>query len=210
MLQRLPNSELEKGVALYEEPEGPSQRPITGTAEANLIGRLAGQWTQASKNVREMDEALATMQAGLAAAARGDNGPAAEAIMVTFQKVLDPGSVVREAEFWRSASGQSLRSRIEGAMERLRVGGQGIPASELQKYAQLAQEARNARAKNLTGVRTRISGVADRYGIPHELVFDSDAGVVVPPEDGPAGGASAGGAPTHRWNPQTKRLEPVR
>jgi hypothetical protein len=200
MLQRVPNTQLEQGgVELYDEPDGGGgPRPITGTAEANLIGRLAGQWTQASKNVREMDDALATMQAGLSAAARGDNGPAAEAIMVTFQKVLDPGSVVREAEFWRSASGQSLRSRIAGAMEKLRSGGQGIPAHELQKYAQLAQEARNARAANLSGVRTRLGRVADRYGVPHELIFDSEAGAAAQPDaglDGMAPAPSHGGAP---------------
>jgi len=65
---------------------------------------------------------------------------ASQAILVTFQKILDPDSVVRESEYARSAEGQSLRHQIAGKYEQLIQGGAGVPIEELEGFVDLAQQ----------------------------------------------------------------------
>ena len=59
---------------------------------------------------------------------------------MTFQKILDPDSVVRESEYARSAEGQSLRHQIAGKYEQLIQGGAGVPIDELEGFVDLAQQ----------------------------------------------------------------------
>lgn len=156
--------------AAGRDPKGP--REITPTMEANIVNRLTTQWTAANKTSKDLNNQVRLMDAGLEAARRGDLSQGAQAVLVTFQKVLDPTSVVRESEFARSAAGQSLFTRIEGAFEKLTKGGAGVPLEELEKFANLAREAVKAQQADMPAARSRIARVADRYGIPQELIFE--------------------------------------
>lgn len=158
------------------QPSGGSgqPRPLTQTAEAQIIQRLNTQWGAAQKPIKELERQVALMDTGMEAVKRGDMAQGAQMVLVTFQKILDPPSVVRESEFMRSAAGQSLMNRVKGAAERLTQGGAGVTTPELQKFATLAREAASAQrtAANLDGVKKRIGGIADRYNIPGELIFE--------------------------------------
>jgi len=122
------------------------------------------------------------MDAGMAAARRGDLAQGAQTVLVTFQKILDPPSVVRESEYMRSAAGQSLLNRIQGYVEQLQKGGAGISIKELEKFYALAKEAATAQQGGyLTAEKERIGRNADRYKIPRELVFES----IIPAASGP-------------------------
>lgn len=149
-------------------------RPLTQTAEAQIINRLNTQWNAAAKPIKELERQVALMDTGMEAVTRGDMAQGAQMVLVTFQKILDPPSVVRESEFMRSAAGQSLMNRVRGAFERLQIGGAGIRAPELQKFADLAREAAAAqrKASGLDATKKRLGMTADRYGIPQELIFD--------------------------------------
>lgn len=155
---------------------GGQPRPLTQTAEAQIINRLSTQWTAANKIAKDLDQSIDVMDAGLASARRGDMAAGSQAVLVAFQKMLDPGSVVREGEFARSAAGQSLGNRIAGAVEKLTTGGSGVTLSELEKFAELAREVHKAQTNNLGGVRKRLSRTGARYSIPDELIFDDDPG----------------------------------
>jgi len=61
-----------------------------------------------------------------------------QAILVGFQKLLDPTSVVRESEYDRSPRGQSLRNRWEGVWLKLSQGGAGVTLSELEGAVEAA------------------------------------------------------------------------
>lgn len=154
---------------------------LTPNAEALLINRLVAQWNTASKPARDLERQTSLIDAGMQAARRGDLAQGAQTVLVAFQKILDPNSVVREAEFDRSAAGQSLMNRVHGAVERLTKGGAGIKLSELEKFYALAKEASEAqRGSYLNSVQERIGRNADRYNIPRELVFEAqpDAGTI--------------------------------
>ena len=60
----------------------------------------------------------------------GRNG-ASIAVLTLFQKLLDPGSVVRESEYARAAMGTPLWARMKGAKDALTEGGVGMSDYEL-------------------------------------------------------------------------------
>lgn len=62
-----------------------------------------------------------------------------QALVTMFNKMLDPGSVVREGEYARTAEGQGLLSRAVGTVERLKQGGAGISDSERADMVEIAR-----------------------------------------------------------------------
>lgn len=149
---------------------------ITPTAEAGLVQQLNKQWETASKDVQALYRANTIMDAGMAAARRGDMNAGAQAVLVTFQKFLDPQSVVRESEYARSPEGLAMAQRIRGWYERnFEKGGAGVPLPELEAFAQLAKEINTRLAAEgaslLDAERKRITSIADRYKIPPELAI---------------------------------------
>jgi hypothetical protein len=152
------------------------------------VDKLGQRWTKATEPLAVMNRQRQLMQTGLDAARRGDLAQGAQAVLVTFQKILDPPSVVRESEYNRSGAGLAMMDRVRGAYERLVQGGAGVPLTELEKFAQLADEAIKAQSGGyIQAVKGRLGKVADHYGIPHDLVFeDFDFG----------GGGGAGPAAT--------------
>lgn len=193
-------------------PEGatPYQRPVrqqlTPSETATQTRMLRGQFTRDVATTREIRRQATMMEAGMDAARRGDLAAGSQAVLVTFQKILDPTSVVRESEYARSASGQALMSRIEGAATRLAQGGAGVPLAELQKFADLANAFVSNAAENEGEVRQHYVDMANEFGLNPDLVVGRQA--PTEPAPSPAGAETA--PATHRWNPQTKRLEPVR
>lgn len=165
----------------YEKPFGEVQaRQGVGLTpgsygESNIVNRLVQQWDKASKDVTDLYRANTIMQSGLDAARRGDLNAGSQAVLITFQKFLDPQSVVRESEYARSAEGLSMANRISGFIERLQQGGAGVTLPELETFAKLAQEinANLAREGNslLAKQADRIRRNAQHYGIPEDLIF---------------------------------------
>ena len=134
---------------------------------------LSNEWQTAAKPLLEMDRQRGIMQAGMDAARDGDIASGAQAIGVTFQKILDPISVVRESEFARTAAGQSMLDRAQGAMEKLTAGGIGVTVDDLQQFVDLADDiVQQAVGGRLQSERQRISRVADHFGIEQSLIFE--------------------------------------
>jgi hypothetical protein len=167
-------------------PQAPSQRGITPTAEANLTTKLATDWQKVSAAPREMDRQFNLMQTGLKRFREGDKNGGSQAVLVTFQKILDPASVVRESEYARSAQGVSMLQRMQGYAQKLAVGGAGVPDAALEEMVKTAAEFTANSRRSAEGQRKRLEAFADKYGIPHELVFDDDGG----PTAAPAGGGT--------------------
>ena len=184
--------ELEAGVETWERPHAP-QAPehLTPNNIASLAMRLGTKWEGITKNAREMRVALSRMEDGLRAARRGDMNAGTQAVIATFNKVLDPGSVVRESEYDRTAQGQAFVSRIEGMIDTLEQGGARVPLSQLETFARLAREM-TAQAEQMLGPeRERIAANADYFGVPQQLIF---------PQGGP-------GTPTIKFDNQGNRIK---
>lgn len=165
-------------------------RPLTMTAESNLINKLSAQWTKATDQRRELNRQLGIMRTGLQRFDADPNG-ASQAVLVTFQKILDPESVVRESEYARSAHGLSQIQRIAGWAEKLTRGGAGVPKAQLAEMVRTAELFVRNTSDGPERIRRRIGANAARYNIPEELVFDD-----APTSDGPSNAA----APPARGN----------
>ena len=186
----------QRWAAAGREPDKPRDpnAPLSPTVESTIINRLSNQYTKAAGTVSELSRQVNLMNTGLEAARRGDLAAGSQAVLVTFQKILDPTSVVRESEYARSAEGQALLARIEGAYEKLKSGGAGVPLSELEKYAKLGAEMTKAQMGSFNAAKERIGKTADRYRIPRELVIENmDYGAQTgPPSDSPKAGPKVG------------------
>ena len=144
--------------------------------------RLADEWQEVTKPVRDLMRQRDLMSIGMKAAARGDMAAGSQTVLVTFQKILDPISVVRESEYARSSSGQALLAQVEGAVEKLGKGGAGVTLEQLGAFARLADEAvaklSNGRVRD---ERERIGRFADHYGIDKSIIFSGNLGTGAPP-----------------------------
>lgn len=168
--------------AISSDPNG-----LRPAQEFSISERLAKAWTDANKSTKEMSRQLTLMETGLKQFRAGNRNAGSQAVLVTFQKILDPTSVVRESEYARTAAGQSLLARIEGAAERLSKGGAGLTDAELNGMVQTAQTFLSEMQAFNQGTRKRIEAQVKKYQIDPATVFDdvllgSDApGAVQPP-----------------------------
>ena len=170
----------------FTPPPAPKPRP---TPTLSDVRGLRNDFMRETTAAREVASQARMMGEGLAAARRGDMAAGSQAVLVTFQKILDPTSVVRESEYARSAAGQAALAQIQGAYERVQQGGAGVPVQELEKFAQMANQILQARAQEAAASRDQINAIAQEYGINPELVTRDIGGTdaaVAPPQT-PAG-----------------------
>ena len=169
------NRYLDDSSLVFPDVQAPeAAAPEPEQAKFEHVRALAGDWVNATEPVRALARQRDLMQIGLDAARGGDMAAGSQAVLVTFQKILDPTSVVRESEYARSSSGLSVVERVKGAAEKLQKGGAGVSISELQGFARLADEAVTKLGSGwLTQEQDRIGGFADAYNIPREYVFQS-------------------------------------
>ena len=133
-------------------------------------------------------------------------GAASQGLLVTFQKILDNNSVVRESEYLRSAEGLALTERLRGAYERLTKGGAPVPKSELDGYRKLATAWVDGYTRFARDYQSLIDRNAENLGIDRGLIYnEGEFSGAAPAGETPAAGA----APERkgRYNPATKRIE---
>lgn len=155
-----------------DRPLAPRPDGLTPTQDFSFSERLAKSWTDATKSAREMDRQYSLMQTGLSRFNAGDKNGGSQAVLVTFQKILDPTSVVRESEYARSAEGISLLNRMQGAAERLQSGGAGVTASDLGAMVETARQFVENMKTYTRGQRSRIDAQVKKYGLDPATVFD--------------------------------------
>lgn len=151
--------------------EAAARGPLSTAQRFQALTDLQTAWRKAEAPQREMQRQLVLMETGLKRFNEGDRIGGSQAVLVTFQKILDPTSVVRESEYARTPEGLGLIQRIEGMVERLQAGGAGVPAEELAAMVTTAQEF----LKGMEGwndlERERITGTAKDFGLNPERVF---------------------------------------
>lgn len=147
--------------------------------------RLVSQWDKANVPFREMRRQLGLMDSGLKRFRAGDTNGGSQAVLVTFQKILDPTSVVRESEYARTTEGQSLLNRIEGTVTRWAAGGTTLTESEMAALVDTARSFLDGMATFNAGLRGRIERTAAEYQLDPRLIFD-DVGTAPQPATPPA------------------------
>lgn len=94
-----------------------------------------------------------------------------QALVITFNKMLDPGSVVRESEFARTPQGQSLFSRIQGASEKLAEGGVGLTDAERDEIIVVAKQLQEGQMIELEKEKQLYRELAEQRGLNIENIL---------------------------------------
>ena len=86
-----------------------------------------------------------------------------QALVNLFNKITDPGSVVRESEFARTAEGQALIERLKGMVPKLQAGGVGLTDAERQEMVNASGILYDAAKGGYQNVLGQYKGVIDQY-----------------------------------------------
>jgi len=107
--------------------------------------------------------------------ARGDSiNASSQGILVPFQKMLDPTSVVRESEYARSGDGQSLLKNIEGKYQRIKQGGAGVTVEGLQEFFDTAELFMAQYENSIIEEARPFMNESKRYGLDDNSIFGAD------------------------------------
>jgi hypothetical protein len=197
LLRQFPEGDPEilKGVPGYERPESQRSGEISPVQKLTQTRLLRNTFVRETSAAREVQRQLAQMEEGMKSAQAGDAAAGAQAVLVTFQKILDPTSVVRESEYARSGAGQSLINRIQGAYERLAQGGAGVPVAELAAFANLAREFVRRQNESAMETKEQIDRIAESFGLDPTLITREFAAPEPPSPNQPPSSPEAGVAP---------------
>jgi hypothetical protein len=124
----------------------------------------------------KLKQQFSLMEAGAKAILEGKPNAGGQAVLTTFQKILDPESVVRESEYLRSAEGQALRNQLKGAWERLTVGGTGVAKDVLiNEYLAVARDIVETNERYIAAKQAEALADADYFGLPRHLIVPQAA-----------------------------------
>jgi hypothetical protein len=187
---KLANGETIEGAFLVDDPDGaywlgPDMQRLEGevlsvlpssasgptpTSSLAATMRLRAMWVAESSAANQSALQYELMLSSMAAVREGSLSAGSQGILVTFQKILDPGSVVRESEYARSSSGLSLLSQLEGKYQTIEAGGAGVPISVLQEYVDLARQFAENQAAYTERSRAQINRIAEKYDLDPTLI----------------------------------------
>ena len=102
-----------------------------------------------------------------------------QGVLVAFQKLLDPTSVVRESEYARSGDGLALQARIEGKVAKIKQGGAGVTADDLVEFAELTEQYLQGYEQSAVNDATSITRTANTYGLNTKNIFSDEVAELI-------------------------------
>ena len=150
------------------------RQALTPGQEFQMTTRLQRDYDRVVQPTREMARQLRIMEIGLAQAKAGNMNAGSQQILVTFQKILDPTSVVRESEYARSPQGQAYLKRIEGFLQRVTQGGPGVTMEELENFVEAGRAMTTGMAEHGASKRKQLEKTAGAFGLDTSLLFDEE------------------------------------
>lgn len=147
----------------------PYQQFQATTSLRNQTSKLNAGASELQRQVGIMNTAWKRYDSGEAA----DLNATSQAIITTFNKILDPTSVVRESEYDRTPQGQSLLNNIYGRISAIQQGGPGLTKASLKELVDLGNELASGAAASIAQKNAEASQIASAFGIDPGLVTTS-------------------------------------
>jgi hypothetical protein len=88
-----------------------------------------------------------------------------QALVTIYNKILDPGSVVRESEYARTGQNMAFVNQIRGKAEQIMAGGAGLTDIERKALVRMASEVMQSRQKQYGDLRNQYTENANYYGV---------------------------------------------
>jgi hypothetical protein len=161
--------------------------------QSRLLRNDFNRETQAAQTVKTQ---FLNMKTAFDALKKGARAPGGIALITTFNKILDPYSVVMVSEFARSEYGLALRQQLEGLWTKISQGGLSVPDEVLEQYVNLAEGFAQNQIASAAGIRQEFEDFAKEYGLNVNFVtrpitlYETPAPPQTPNTTTPGGGGT--------------------
>jgi hypothetical protein len=158
----------ETGEIIYQSEKSNTLTPYQQFSATQSIAKD----TQArTENAREMSRQAQLIKNSYANISKGgDRSLNTQAMVTSFNKILDPTSVVRESEYDRTAAGQSLIAQLEGKVQQIATGGAGITDATLKEAADIADQYLKESQASVLQENERARSMAGQFGLNPDFV----------------------------------------
>lgn len=183
------------------------RKTMTPYQELQTIKSLSNDYKKFTGAARETLRYYTMIDSTVSALESGeikDMNAATQAVINSFNRVVEPGSVTRETEYARSPEGQALLESLKGKVEALSKGGPGLTVKSLRQFADLTKRFTDQALKSVEGDTKRLKKLAGEYGLDEELIT---GGLTLSMPDSGAASPTLGGT-VEEWvrDPKTKKL----
>ena len=172
----------------YQNEDANRKAVSSGSGSGGLTPYQQFQATQSiakdtqkrTENAREMSRQANMISSGYNAIVNSkdkkNRSLQTQAIITSFNKILDPTSVVRESEYDRTSAGQSLLQRLEGKVNNIAQGGAGVTDATLKEASDIAKEYLKNSQASVLAENQRAVAMANQFGLNSDFVTTSYSG----------------------------------
>lgn len=164
MTKWIGDDEAQAGVTAYREPDKPTRENLTPGQKYQATRGLRNDFVRETAGAKVVSQQYAMMKSAWDEIQSGKVPAGSEAMLVIFNKILDPNSVVRESEYFRSMGGQPLMEKMEQAWNRVFEGG-NLKPERLKTYMQLAAKFVNDQNAAAKDSKQQIDAIADEFSL---------------------------------------------
>lgn len=132
--------------------------------------KLSDKYYARTKNYQDVKTSYDT----LLTSAKADSGPGDLALITSFMKMLDPGSVVRETEFANAQDTAGLYNRVKNMVTKWKSG-ERLGAEDRERFVSLSRQYMEAADQREQTVRNQIGQTIQNYGLNAENIFPEKA-----------------------------------
>lgn len=130
---------------------------------------LRKEWTKRSSDLNSANQNFNKIQIS----AKDGTGPGDIALITSFMKMLDPGSVVRETEFATAQDTTGVFDSLKNKLTKLEDGTLlGLDNTSRQRFVNLAKKYRDAAEEENKAVRKTFENNINSYGMDPNNIFD--------------------------------------
>jgi hypothetical protein len=167
------------------------ERPFTRFQRAQVERQLRDDADKVLAPIRDMNRQVAVMRAGLDQIQRtGRLDAGTQAIINTFNRILEPGSVTREAEYMRTTLGQPLFESLAGQWQKLSQGGAGVRPESLNLAVELAEQIVDSLSTSADDRLDDLRAQATEFELPADRIVPKRESYRLKPRGGKAPGAA--------------------
>ena len=132
---------------------------------------LRKEWTSRTSDLNSANQNYTKIEI----AAKDKTGPGDIALITSFMKMLDPGSVVRETEFATAQNTAGLFDTLTNHLTKLQDGTLlGLDDKARQKFVTLSKKYRDAAEEETKSIRKTFENNIKTYGMRPENIFSDD------------------------------------
>lgn len=148
--------------------------------------RLRGEYAKRTEDLSSAERNFEIIQRS----SQDNSGAGDIALVTSFMKMLDPGSVVRETEFATAANAGGLLARLSTIADRVESG-QFLTTQQRADFQRLSGQYLEAAKEQEGRVQSSYQRIVDNYGLDPVNVFGARAVTAAPPPAAPAAAPTA-------------------